>query len=71
MPTWKAGSSADEKPKEFLVDGAWNVEGKPADDFKEKKKPFADCTLDQFRRARKRVVSELGKMRATCCLALF
>ena len=46
---WKAGSPADKKLKEFLVDGTWNVEDKPADNFKEKKKPFrvlTDTLLD-------------------------
>ena len=69
MPAWKAGSPADKKLKEFLVDGTWSVEDEPADDFKEKKKPFADCALDQLRRARKRVVSELGKTHTACSLA--
>ena len=71
MPMWKAGSLAGKKSKEFLVDGAWNVEDEPASNFKEKKKLFVDCDLDQFRRARKRVAPELGKTRAAHSLALF
>ena len=71
MPVWKAGSPADKKLKDFLVDGAFDVDDEPADNFKDKKKLFEPHSLDQFRRARKRVVAELGKLHATHFLALF
>ena len=54
-----------------MVDGTLSVEDKPADNFKDKKKLLEPRSLDQLRRARKRVVAELGKLRATHFLALF
>ena len=70
MPASKAGSPADKKLKNILVDRAWSIDGKPADIFKDKRKDFDCYSLDQFRRARKRVVAELGKLIQTCVFFL-
>ena len=46
MPVWKSRSPADKKLKNLLVDGTWNIDDKPADNFKDKQKCFERRSLD-------------------------
>ena len=45
-----------------MVDATWNVDDKPVDTFKGNQKEFESFSLEPFRRNRKRVVAELGKL---------
>ena len=74
MPTWKKGSEKDDELRQRIMMGAITKDGTAKLEFKTHSDAFGRCSLDQFRRAKKRIIGNLGEQIAifdSTCLTFY
>ena len=61
MPTWKKDSDKDDESRQRIMMGAIAKDGTAKLEHKTHGDAFGGHSLDQFRRAKKRIMANLGK----------
>ena len=61
MPTWKKDSDKDDESRQRIMMGVIAKDGTAKLEFKTHSDAFGGCSLDQFRRAKKRIIGNLGE----------